>query len=234
MLEVCNLDTSYGKAQALWDICLEVNEGEIVALIGSNGAGKTTLVNSIAGLQKPTSGSIIFQGEQIDGLPSHTIVEMGISLVPQGGRIFPEMNVRENLEMGSYPVHAWRHRGDSFEQVFQLFPMLRERQKQMARTLSGGEHQMLAIARALMSKPQLCLFDEPSYGLAPKLVLDMFQSIQNLREQGITILLIEHNVRHSLEIADRAYVLENGRLCLQGDCDELLESDHVRKAYMGL
>jgi branched-chain amino acid transport system ATP-binding protein len=234
MLEVCNVDTHYGKAQALWDICLEVNQAEIVALVGSNGSGKTTLVNTISGLLQPASGSIIFQDQRIDGLPSHVIVGLGISHVPQGGRIFPDMNVRENLEMGSYPIRAWKQRAETFEQVYKLFPILKERQNQLARTLSGGEHQMLAIGRALMSKPMLCIFDEPSYGLAPLLVTEMFQTIQNLREQGITILLIEQNVRRALEIADRAYVLENGRLCLQGNCDELLQSDHVRKAYLGL
>jgi len=234
MLEVCNVDTLYGKAQALWDICLEVNQAEIVALVGSNGSGKTTLVNTISGLLQPASGSVVFQGERIDGLPPHAIVGLGISHVPQGGRIFPDMNVRENLEMGSYPLHAWKQRAETFEQVYQLFPRLKERQNQLARTLSGGEHQMLAIGRALMSKPTLCIFDEPSYGLAPLLVTEMFQIIQNLREHGITILLIEQNVRRALEIADRAYVLENGRLCLQGNCDELLQSDHVRKAYLGL
>lgn len=234
MLEVCNLDTRYGKVQALWDICLEVNQGEIVALIGSNGSGKTTLVNTISGMLRPSSGSVNFQGERIDHLPSHEIVGLGISHVPQGGKIFTEMNVRENLEMGSYPIHAWKQRAETFEQVYHLFPRLKEREKQLARTLSGGEHQMLAIGRALMSKPKLCIFDEPSYGLAPLLVSEMFKIIQNLREQGITILLIEQNVRHTLEIADRAYVLENGRLSLQGDCDELLQSDHIRKAYMGL
>jgi branched-chain amino acid transport system ATP-binding protein len=234
MLEVCNVDTRYGKAQALWDICLEVNQSEIVALVGSNGAGKTTLVNTISGLVRPASGRILFKGERIEGLPSHAIVELGISHVPQGGRIFREMNVRENLEMGAYPIHAWKQRDETFEQVYKLFPMLQEREKQLARTLSGGEHQMLAIGRALMSKPTLCLFDEPSYGLAPILVKEVFQTIQNLREQEITILLIEQNVRLALEIADRAYVLENGRLCLEGNCKKLLKSDHVRKAYLGL
>jgi branched-chain amino acid transport system ATP-binding protein len=234
MLEVCNVDTRYGKVQALWDICLEVNQNEIVALVGSNGAGKTTLVNTISGLLRPASGSVVFQGERIDGLPSHAIVGLGISHVPQGGRIFPDMNVRENLEMGSYPIHAWKQRAETFEQVYQLFPMLKERQNQLARTLSGGEQQMLAIGRALMSKPKLCLFDEPSYGLAPLLVKEMFRTIQNLREQGITILLIEQNVRRSLEIADRAYVLENGRLGLEGDSKKLLKSDRIRKAYLGL
>ena len=234
MLEVCDLNTHYGKVQALWDISLEVNEGEIVALVGSNGAGKTTLVNTISGLLKPSSGSVSFLDKRINGLPAHVIVELGISYVPQGGKVFPEMTVCENMEMGAYPIRAWKQKDATFEQVYRIFPRLKEREKQLARTLSGGEHQMLAIGRALMSKPMLCIFDEPSYGLAPLLVKEMFQTIQNLKEQGITIFLIEQNVRRSLEIADRAYVLENGRVCLQGDCVELLQSDHVRKAYMGL
>lgn len=234
MLEVCNVDVRYGKIQALWDVCLEVNQAEIVALVGSNGAGKTTLVNTISGVVQPASGSVLFQGERVDGLPSHAVVRLGISHVPQGGKVFPDLNVRENLEMGSYPIHAWKQKTETFEQVYQLFPRLKERNNQLARTLSGGEHQMLAIGRALMSKPKLCIFDEPSYGLSPLLVKEMFKIIQSLREQGITILLIEQNVYQSLEIADRAYVLENGRISLQGDCDELLQSDHVRKAYMGL
>ncbi len=234
MLKVSNLNTHYGKVQALWEVSLSVHKGEIVALVGSNGAGKTTLVNTIAGLILPTSGSITFLDKPINGLPSHVIVEMGVSYVPQGGKVFPEMTVRENMEMGAYPIRAWKQRSATFEQIYQIFPRLKEREKQMARTLSGGEHQMLAIGRALMSKPLLCIFDEPSYGLAPLLVKEMFQTIQNLKDQGITIFLIEQNVRHSLEIADRAYVLENGRVCLEGDCTELLQSDHVRKAYMGM
>jgi branched-chain amino acid transport system ATP-binding protein len=234
MLEVRNVDIRYGKIQALWNICLEVNQAEIVALVGSNGSGKTTLVNTISGLLSPASGSVFFLGEQVNGLPSHAIVGLGISHVPQGGKVFPDMNVRENLEMGSYPIHAWKQKAETFEQVFQLFPRLKERQNQLARTLSGGEQQMLAIGRALMSKPTLCIFDEPSYGLAPLLVKEMFHVIQNLREQGITILLIEQNVHHSLEIADRAYVLENGHISFQGASDELLQSDYVRKAYLGL
>lgn len=234
MLEVRNVDTRYGKIQALWDVSLEINQAEIVALVGSNGAGKTTLINVITGLMRPTSGSVLFQDKPIENLPSHAIVELGISLVPQGGKVFREMNVHENLEMGSYPIHAWKQRAETLEQVYQLFPRLKERQNQLARTLSGGEHQMLAIGRALMSRPTLCIFDEPSYGLAPLLVTEMFRIIQNLREQGITILLIEQNVHHALDIADRAYVLENGHICLQGDCGELLLSDHVRKAYLGL
>ena len=234
MLEVRNVDIRYGKIQALWDICLEVKQAEIVALVGANGAGKTTLVNAISGLLRPASGSVIFQGEIISGRPSYEIVGLGMSHVPQGGKVFPDMNVRENLEMGSYPLHAWQQKAETLEQVFELFPRLKERQNQLARTLSGGEQQMLAIGRALMSKPTLCIFDEPSYGLAPLLVKEMFKVIQGLREQGITILLIEQNVHQSLEIADRAYVLENGRISLQGDSDELLQSDYVRKAYLGL
>jgi branched-chain amino acid transport system ATP-binding protein len=234
MLEVRNVDIRYGKIQALWDICLEVNQTEIVALVGANGAGKTTLVNTISGLLRPTSGSVVFQGEQINDLPSHEIVGLGISHVPQGWKVFPDMNVRENLEMGSYPIHAWKQKAETFEEVYKLFPRLKERQNQLARTLSGGEHQMLAIGRALMSKPTLCIFDEPSYGLAPLLVKEMFRVIQGLREQGITILLIEQNVHLSLEIADRAYVLENGHISLQGNSAELLQSDYVRKAYLGL
>jgi branched-chain amino acid transport system ATP-binding protein len=234
MLEVRNVDTHYGKVQALWDINLKVNQGEIVALVGSNGAGKTTLVNTISGLKKPDSGSIFFQDKQIDGLPSHEIVELGITHVPQGGNVFPDMNVRENLEMGAYPIDAWKQKSETFEQVYQLFPMLEERQNQLARTLSGGEQQMLAIGRALMSKPTLCIFDEPSYGLAPMLVKEMFKIIKNLRDKEITILLIEQNVHQSLEIADRAYVLENGRVSREGKSKKLLKSDHIRKAYLGL
>ncbi|MBC7248662.1 MAG: ABC transporter ATP-binding protein [Anaerolineae bacterium] len=234
MLEIRDLCTFYGKVQALWNVSLQINEAEIVALVGSNGAGKTTLLNTISGLLRPASGHVFFLGQQIDGLPPHAVVELGISHVPEGGRVFPEMTVRENLEMGAYPYQAWQHRGETLEQVYQMFPRLKEREKQLARTLSGGERQMLAIGRCLMSRPKLCLFDEPSYGLAPLLVAEIFRIIQGLRDQGITVFLIEQNVRRALEIADRAYVLENGRICMEGPCAELLESDHVRKAYLGL
>ncbi len=234
MLEVCNINTLYGKAQALWDVCLGINEAETVALLGSNGAGKTTLLNTISGLLRPASGRVEFLGRRIDGLPPHSIVELGISHVPQGGRVFPDMTVRENLEMGAYPYQAWKQKEETLKQVYQVFPILKERQRQLARTLSGGERQMLAMGRGLMSRPRLCLVDEPSYGLAPLLVAEIFHIIQGLRDQGITVLLIEQNVRHTLEIADRAYVLENGRVCLEGDCDRLLQSDYVRKAYLGL
>jgi branched-chain amino acid transport system ATP-binding protein len=218
----------------LWDVCIEVHEAEIVALVGSNGAGKTTLLKTITGLLPPSSGSVEFQGKRIDGLPPHAIVELGISHVPEGAKVFPDMSVRENLEMGAYPLHAWKQKEETFEQVYEVFPLLKEREPQLARTLSGGERQMLAMGRGLMSRPKLCLFDEPSYGLAPLLVAEIFRIIRELRDEGITILLIEQNVRHSLEIADRAYVLENGRVCLQGECGELLESETVRQAYLGL
>jgi branched-chain amino acid transport system ATP-binding protein len=234
MLEVSNLDTFYGKVQALWGVSLRVDEGEIVALIGANGAGKTTLLNTISGLLRPTSGSVEFLGRRIDGLTPYAIVELGISHVPEGRKLFPEMTVRENLEMGAYPYHAWKVKKETLEQVYQVFPVLKERERQLARTLSGGEQQMLAMGRGLMSRPKLCMFDEPSYGLAPRLVLEVFQVIQSLREQGLTILLVEQNVRHSLEAGDRAYVLENGRVVLEGPCHQCLESEHVRKAYLGL
>jgi len=234
MLKVCNITTPYEMTQALWDVCIEINTSEIVALIGSNGAGKTELLNTISGLVHPVSGTVEFLGKRIDGLPPHAIVELGISHVPEGGKAFPEMTVYENLEMGAYPIHAWNEKEKTLEQVYAIFPTLKERARQLARTLSGGERQMLAIGRGLMSKPKLCLLDEPSYGLAPMLVSEIFRIIRELRDQGITVLLIEQNVRHTLETADRAYVLENGRICLEGACNELLQSDFVRKAYLGL
>ncbi len=205
-----------------------------MALVGANGAGKTTLLNTISGLLRPASGSVEFLGKKIEGLTPHSIVELGISHVPEGRKLFPDMSVRENLEMGAYPSHAWKRKEETLKQVYQIFPGLKDREGQLARTLSGGEQQMLAMGRGLMSMPRLCMFDEPSYGLAPKLVLEVFQVIKSLREQGITILLVEQNVRRALEIADRAYVLENGRVVLEGTCAQCLESEHVRKAYLGI
>lgn len=234
MLEVSNIDTFYGKAQALWDVSLSIDEGEIVALVGANGAGKTTLLNTISGLLRPASGSVTFLGQRIDGLAPHSIVELGISHIPEGRRLFPDMSIRENLEMGAYVREAWKRKEETLEQVYHTFPILRERQGQLARTLSGGERQMLAIGRGLMSGPKLCLFDEPSYGLAPLLMAETFRIIQELRDQGITVLLVEQNVRQSLEIADRACVLENGRIALSGQCEALLQEELVRKAYLGL
>jgi branched-chain amino acid transport system ATP-binding protein len=234
MLEVSKLDTFYGKAQALWDVSLKVDKAEIVALIGANGAGKTTLLNTISGLIYPASGSVRFLGKKIEGLAPNTIVEMGLSHVPEGRRLFADMTVRENLEMGAYPYHAWKRKEETFKQVYQIFPVLKEREGQLARTLSGGEQQMLAMGRGLMSQPKLCMFDEPSYGLAPRLLLEVFEVIKSLRKHGITILLIEQNVKNTLDIADRAYVLENGRVVLEGTCQQCLRDEHVKKAYLGL
>src|SRR4030043_294762 len=230
MLEVSHIDTFYGKVQSLWGVSLRVDEKEIAALIGANGAGKTPLLNPLSGSLRPASGHATFLDNKIDGLPPHVIAELGISHIPEGGKLFPDMSVHENLEMGAYPYHAWKRREETLKQVYEIFPTLKEREGQLARTLSGGEKQMLAIGRGLMSKPRLCMFDEPSYGLAPLFVAEIFRIIHGLRDQGITILLIEQNVRRALEIANRACVLENGRMCLEGDCVELLQSDYVRKA----
>jgi branched-chain amino acid transport system ATP-binding protein len=234
MLVVNQIDIFYGMVQALWNVSFRIDEGEIVALVGANGAGKTTLLNTIFGLLRPASGTVEFLGRRIDGLLPHHIGELGISYVPESGRLFREMTVRENLEMGAYVDEAWKRKEETLNRVYDVFPRLKERRRQLAGTLSGGERQMLAIGRGLMSSPKLCIFDEPSYGLAPLLVKEIFRIIQGLRDQGISILLIEQNVRQTLEIADRAYVLENGRVVLQGKSQELLQNDYIKKAYLGL
>ncbi len=234
MLVVKNLSTSYGKIRALWDVSFEVREGEIVALVGANGAGKTTLLNTISAIVRRNSGSIEFLGAAIEEEKAPRIVELGISQVPQEGRLFPDMSVRENLEMGAYQLKAWKRRDETLKRVYEIFPRLEERSGQIVRTLSGGEKQMVAIGRGLMSRPRLCMFDEPSYGLAPKAVAEIFKVIKLLPGEGITVLLVEQNVKQALELADRACVLENGRLTLEGPSTELIENDHVRKAYLGL
>jgi branched-chain amino acid transport system ATP-binding protein len=234
MLEVNNLNVFYGQIQVLWDVSFKIDEKEIVALIGANGAGKTTLLNTISGGLRPTSGTITFLDKRIDNLLPHEIVELGISHIPEGRKLFIDMTVRENLEMGAYGKPSWKNRHKTIEEVYQLFPKLKERAGQLARTLSGGEQQMVAMGRGLMSKPKLCIIDEPSNGLAPLLVQEVFQIIKSLRERGITILLIEQNVRQTLEVADRAYVLENGRIVLEGTCAMCLDNEHIRKAYLGL
>jgi branched-chain amino acid transport system ATP-binding protein len=234
VLEVNNIDTFYGKTQAIWGVSLRVDEKEIVALVGANAAGKTTLLNTISGFLRPASGSVQFLGRRIDGLTPHSIVELGISHVLEGGRPFTDMTVYENLEMGAYPYNSWKRKEERLEQVYQIFPYLKARQGQLARTLSGGERQMLAMGRSLMARPKLCMFDEPSYGLAPLMVKELFKIITVLNEQGITILLVEQNVRHALEIANRAYLLENGRIVLEGARELFLDNDHVKKAYLGL
>ena len=234
MLQVESLCASYGNVQALWDVSIEVGEGEFVALIGANGAGKTTLLNAISGVMKARSGRVSFMGHRIESSASHAIADLGLAHIPESRRLFADMSVRENLEMGAYPSRSWKNRRATLNEVFGLFPRLKERAGQLARTLSGGEQQMLAMGRGLMSKPKMCLVDEPSNGLAPLVVEEVFQVLKSLHERGITILLVEQNVRQTLAAADRAYVLENGHLVLEGVCEHLRESEHVRKAYLGL
>jgi len=234
MLEVNNIDVFYGNLQALWDVSFNVEKGEKVVIVGSNGAGKTTTLRTISGLLKPRKGKIVFLGKRVDKMPIHKIVEMGIAHVPEGRRLFPYMTVLENLKMGAYVKRAWEKMDDTLEWIYQLFPRLKERKEQVAGTLSGGERQMLAIARGLMSRPKLLMLDEPSLGLAPKLVLRVFEMINKINEEGVTILLVEQNVRRALEMADRGYVLETGRIILEGSAGELMENEYVKKAYLGI
>jgi branched-chain amino acid transport system ATP-binding protein len=233
MLDVKNIEVAYGKIVAVKDVSLTVNKGEIVTLIGSNGAGKSTTLRTISGLIKPRSGEILFEGNRIDGVPGHDIVGMGICHSPEGRRIFPRMTVRENLELGAFLRNNKAEVAADFERVLTLFPRLKERVEQRAGTMSGGEQQMLAVSRALMGSPKLLLLDEPSMGLAPVLVEMIFETITKIREQGITILLIEQNANAALEVADRAYVLESGNVKMSGKATDLRKDDAVTKAYLG-
>ncbi|OGO42847.1 MAG: ABC transporter ATP-binding protein [Chloroflexi bacterium RBG_16_57_9] len=233
MLEVKNIDVFYGQAQALWDVSFNVAAGEIVTLVGSNGAGKSTTIKTISGLLTPANGEIAFESQRIDRLPAHEVVNLGIAQIPEGRRLWPGMTVIENLELGAYIARARREREAGRQRVFELFPRLAERRNQLAGTLSGGEQQMLAIGRALLSQPRLLMLDEPSLGLAPVLVEEVLRVIQEINRQGTTILLVEQNVFHALEIANRAYVLETGRVALQGDSHKLLENEYVKTAYLG-
>ncbi|MGI9860665.1 ABC transporter ATP-binding protein [Moorella naiadis] len=233
LLKVENIDVYYGAIHALKGISLEVEEGEIVSLIGANGAGKSTTLNTICGLLRPRNGSIIYQGRDLKGLPAPAIVQMGISQVPEGRRVFPNLTVQENLELGAYLRRDREGISKSMAEVFQHFPRLQERRKQLAGTLSGGEQQMLAIGRALMSRPRLMLLDEPSMGLAPLLVQEIFNIIRAINQQGTTILLVEQNANMALSVAHRGYVLETGRITLQGKAKELAANEAVRRAYLG-
>jgi branched-chain amino acid transport system ATP-binding protein len=233
LLEVKNIDVFYDEIQVLWNLSLKVSKGELVTVIGPNGAGKTTLVKTISGLIIPKNGEILFLNEKINGLPSYKIVKKGIIQVPEGRRLFPYMTVIENLEMGAYTTLEFKKK-ENLEFVFNLFPILKERKNQLAGTLSGGEQQMLAIARALMSSPKILMLDEPSLGLAPKLVIKIFETINFLKENGITILLIEQNIKNVLSLADKAYVLENGKIVLEGTGKEILENNYVKTAYLGI
>jgi branched-chain amino acid transport system ATP-binding protein len=234
MLAVDKLGFSYGDLKVLWDVDFTVNEGEIVTLVGSNGAGKSTTLKNISRLVSANSGTIRFEGDDLARLEPHTVVDRGIVHVPEGRKIFPEMTVLENLRMGSYPKACRKDREKNIELAFTLFPRMKERQKQLGGTLSGGEQQMLAIARGLMANPRLLMLDEPSLGLSPLFVKNIFQTIQEINRQGVTILLVEQNVYQSLSIATRAYVLETGRVVLTGTGKDLLSNDHVKKAFLGM
>ncbi len=234
MLEVDKISAGYGGIQILWDVSLNVQQGEIVALVGANGAGKTTTLKTIAGLLRQMGGSITFESQHIEGMAAHRVISQGIALVPEGRRVFPYMTVRENLEMGAYTVKKKEKVQENLEWVFSLFPKLKERQSQLAGTFSGGEQQMLVIGRALMSRPPFLMLDEPSLGLQPTIVGTVFESLKVLHKEGVTILLVEQNVRKSLEIAQRGYVLEHGRIVLSGDSKKLLANEEVKKAYLGI
>jgi branched-chain amino acid transport system ATP-binding protein len=235
MLQVDNIDVYYGDVQVLRGVTLDVQEKELVAVIGANGAGKTTLIKSISGLLKPRKGSVFFEGKRIDNIAANKVVARGIVQVPEGRLLFPEMTVRENLEMGGYLLNNNQVLNELMQSVYKLFPVLREREKQIAGTMSGGEQQMVAIGRALMSEPKMIMFDEPSLGLAPKLVESIFEMVVRInKELGITVLLVEQNVQHSCQISDRAFVIENGQVVLQGSGGDMLENEHVRRAYLGL
>jgi len=234
MLKVESIDVFYGDLQVLWGVSFEVREGEILVLVGANGAGKSTTLKAISGILRPRSGSISFDHVRLDEVPADKIIQHGVVHVPEARRLFREMSVEENLIMGSLSPAARAKRKETMEWVYGLFPRLRERRKQAAGTLSGGEQQMCAIGRGLMALPKLLMFDEPSLGLAPILVQDVFEIVQRINEQGVTVLLVEQNVRQTLALCNRAYVLENGRVVLQGTGKELMADNHVKEAYLGL
>ncbi|MCR5416153.1 MAG: ABC transporter ATP-binding protein [Pseudobutyrivibrio sp.] len=233
MLEVKDLVVNYGMIQALKGISFEVNEGEVIALIGANGAGKTTTLQTISGMLSPTSGQVLLKGQDITKIPGHKIVSLGMAHVPEGRRVFAGMSVLENLKMGAYTRSSKTEISDSLERVYESFPRLKERQSQLAGTLSGGEQQMLAMGRALMSKPNIILMDEPSMGLSPIYVEEIFNIIQSISKEGTTVLLVEQNAKKALAIADRAYVLETGNIVLSGDANALMNDDSIKKAYLG-
>ncbi|MGD0886297.1 MAG: ABC transporter ATP-binding protein [Thermodesulfovibrionales bacterium] len=234
MLKISNIDVFYGDVQVIWNISFDVGQGEIVALVGANGAGKSTVLKTISGLLTPRKGEVVFEGIPIHSIEAYKLIEMGVALCPEARRLFVEMTVEENLDMGSLKGNAKRQRKRTKEMVFELFPRLKERRKQFAGTLSGGEQQMVAIGRGLMALPKLLMFDEPSLGLSPILVREIFNIIRKIREEGTTILVVEQNTKQTLSISDRAYVLENGKIVLQGAGVWLLNDEHVRQAYLGV
>jgi branched-chain amino acid transport system ATP-binding protein len=234
LLQLNKVNCFYGYSQVLWDISLRLQSGETASVVGSNGAGKTTLLRAVCGLHKVASGSILWKGQEIQNEPPYKIVEWGISQIPEGGGIFPYMTVFENLKTGAYSKKNWKKRNEKTAGIFQMFPILRERQNQMAGTLSGGERQMLGIGKGLMASPELLILDEPSSGLAPKLVINLLDTVDRIAQQGITVLLVEQNIHHAMEMSDRAYVIENGRLVKEGASKALLDDEYVKKAYLGL
>ena len=234
LLELRGVDVAYGDLPALRGVSLAIEEGEILTVVGANGAGKTTMLRTISGLLRPRAGEITFEGRRIDRLPSHHVVAGGVVQVPEGRKIFPSLSVRENLELGSYVRRARSHRQESLAEVFSLFPILGERARQAAGTMSGGQQQMLAIARALMARPRLLMLDEPSLGLAPLVVQEIFRTIAAINRAGTTVLLVEQNTRQALGLARRGYVLENGRVVLEGSGRDLLGNEHVKRAYLGM
>lgn len=233
MLEVKDLEVCYGMIRAIKGISFEINKGEIVALIGANGAGKTTTLHTVSGLIKPEKGQILFNGKDISRVPAHKIVYMGMAHVPEGRRVFQQLSVLENLKLGAYTRNNKKEFDETLKMVYEHFPRLEERKNQIAGTLSGGEQQMLAMGRALMSKPEIVLMDEPSMGLSPILVKEIFTIIDELHKAGSTILLVEQNAKMALSIADRAYVLETGTIAMSGDADKMLQDDRIKKAYLG-
>jgi branched-chain amino acid transport system ATP-binding protein len=234
VFEVKDIDVFYGDAQALYGLSLEVREGEVVTLVGANGAGKTTALRTISGLRPVARGDIVFEGRSLVGVPAHRRAELGIALVPEGRELWPQLTVRENLELGAYGKAARRYLTASLERVYELFPLIQERSRQVAGSMSGGEQQMVAIARALMTRPRLLMCDEPSLGLAPVVVAQVFDIIRRLHAEGLTILLVEQNLKKALEMADRGYVVETGSISNQGTATDLLADPTIRSAYLGV
>jgi len=233
-MKVNGIDVFYGDLQVLWDVSFEVRAGEIVVLVGANGAGKSTIIKTISSLLKPRKGSIEFNGIRVDRIPAHKVIEHGIVHVPEGRRLFPQMTVEENLIMGSLHGEAKGRRFETMERVYTIFPRLRERKGQLAGTMSGGEQQMLAIGRGLMSLPKIMMFDEPSLGLSPILVSEIFRMIRMVNKEGVTVMLVEQNVKQTLAMCHRAYVLENGRIVMEGTGSQLLADEKVKEAFLGL
>lgn len=234
MLRLNNVTSGYGATTILHHVSLEVNEGEVVTIVGGNGAGKTTTLRAVSGLIEATAGSITFEGEDITHLPAHQVVNRGITLIPEARQLFPEMSVLENIQMGAYRSAAKSQYDQRLEEVLTLFPRVKERLQQQAESLSGGEQQMVAIARGMMACPKLLMFDEPSLGLAPIVVSQVFEVVKQIAASGTTVLIVEQNVYQTLKVADRAYVIENGKIIMDGQAQELMGNDHIRKAYLGI